>query len=601
MVAPNRGVKTAIGKVKSWQSDAWDHYDNVGELRFGISWLSNALSRVNLSAAVPPLVAGSEPTLINLGDEGLSASHKRAIELVSMIADGPAGQGQMLGSCATHLSVAGICWVTIEPPLLEPDSDVFTVWCVYGTEEIRQSPNGDGIEIRVSEQVWRPVHRNGIVIKIWKKHPRRSWEPDAPTRGVLSVLREIELLTQHTQASATSRLAGAGILAIPSEAVFPSGQRPQSSEGVDPDDENTTAPEDEFIEVLIEAMTAPLSDRGSAASVVPLVIKVPGEFVDKIKHTTFSTPFDARTTELLDKAIMRLALGLDLPPDILMGTSGMNHWGAWQVAEEALTLHVEPLAETIVHGLTIGFLRIVMEAEGLDPGAVMVWFDTSDLRTRPDRSKSALEAWDRHELSNEALLRELGLSADDIPEDKEKQDRVLLEIAMKFPSLTSSLLLKLGYITEPLVADVNAGTNSPSDGIPPPPKKKNDTKGPPTQNSLDSTLALGLAEACHMTVRRALERSGSRLKSAVGKKVTGGPATIVWSDPSTLHTEYMASDYAKLDDLLEGAWSHLPEIAVRYDTDPTVLTATLDAYTRGLLATKTEHRYGRLAVALGST
>lgn len=604
MVSPNAAVRRAsVGGGETWQRDAWAYYDTVGELRFGVNWISNGLSRVNLVAAMPPLGPGDEPTPIDGDDPRATSVQERAAEIVATIAGGAGGQGQMLAAFGVHLSVSGVAWLVVEPASDDPDDDVYATWNVYSSDEVRTSQGGI-VEVRMGERDWRPLHQNGLMVKVWKKHPRANWLPDAPTRGVLNVLHEIDLLTKHIQASAQSRLAGAGVLAIPAEATFPSGQSPQAPLGADPDDENLTAPEDEFVDTLIEAMTVPLSDRSSAASVVPLVVKVPGELVDKITHITFATPFDDKVSDLLDSAIRRLALGLDIPPEILTGTGGMNHWSAWQVAEEAITLHIEPLAETVAHALTVGYLRPALEAEGYladEIAEVMVWYDTSDLRTRPDRSKGAVEAYDRLELSAEAMIRELGLSVDDMPDDTEKRARVLLQFAASAPSLIPVVLQELGMIDGASeIVEVEEVEPATPPSLPEAPA---DSQGPPSREEELANAAVvsaALSAACDVLVKRALERAGNRLRSVAGKSIPGGPQAIQVDDPACLHLTIDATKHTDLASLLDGAWSMVGEIADRYEVDAEALTQTLDTYTKALIAGQQEHRYGRLAVALGS-
>lgn len=612
MTSPNAAVKRAsVGTPETWQRDAWAYYDTVGELRFGVSWLSNALSRVNLVAAMPPLGPGDEPTPIDVTDPRTRPVQRRAAEIVGTIAGGASGQGQILGSFGVHLSVAGIGWLVVEPETDDPDDDTYADWNVYSSDEVRADRNGD-IEIRVSEREWRPLHPNGLVVKVWRRHPRANWQPDAPTRGVLGVLYEIDLLTKHIQASAQSRLAGAGVLAIPAEATFPPGQGPQSTQGNDPDDENLTAPEDEFVDTLIEAMTVPLSDRSSAASVVPLVVKVPGELVDKITHLSFSTPFDDKVSELLEGAIRRLALGMDIPPEVLTGMGAANHWSAWQVAEEAITLHVEPLAETVTHALTIGYLRPALESEGFPPDEIaelMVWYDTSDLRTRPDKSAAAVQAYDRYQLSGEAMVRELGLAVDDMPTDDELRRRLMLQFGLSAPmSLGPLAMEQLGIVEnarDVVISDERA-LEEPVVGddvelVEPevPPTVEPET-GPPVEDTGLSVVSGELSAACDVLVRRALERAGNRLRSIVGKSTPGGPQAIPVDDPARLHTTIDATVHTDFGSLLDGAWSMVPEIAAEHGVDAAELAATLDTYTRSLLAARQEHRYGRLTVALGS-
>jgi hypothetical protein len=274
----------------------------------------------------------------------------------------------------------------------------------------------------------------------------------------------------------------------------------------------------------------------------------------------------------------------------------MNHWGAWQVAEEAITLHIEPLSETVVHALTIGFLNAALTAEGYDPTEAMIWYDTADLRTKPDKTASAIEAFDRNELSSDALLREMGFSPEDAPTPEARREAVLLSVVRGSPTLAPGILMDLGYLTAPQIAE---GVSVVEDAKAPEPLPVAPTPqeiAPATQP--DSVDQSALTASCDMIVRRALERAGSRLRSAAGKGQPGGAASVVCPDPTALHTLFDATAHSDFGSLLDGAWTLVPEIAERYGVNADVLTESLDTYTRGLLASKQEHRYGRLATAL---
>jgi hypothetical protein len=39
-------------------------------------------------------------------------------------------------------------------------------------------------------------------------------------------------------------------------------------------------------------------------------------------------------TGLRREAVERLAIGLDMPPEVLLGLGDSNHWSAWQVDEQ---------------------------------------------------------------------------------------------------------------------------------------------------------------------------------------------------------------------------------------------------------------------------
>ena len=292
MTSPNATLKRAIGKPQEWQREAWGYYDEIGELRFGVGWLANGMSRINLIPARTPQSPGDEPGPIAVPDPDdpndetppPTPVEARAVELVELMAGGAIGQGQMLAEFGKELVVAGLAWLVAEPDPDDPESDEFVGWSVLSVEELRvkqgSRPNDPIYEQQTGDSEWTELHPNALVVKVWRKHPRRHWQPDAPTRAILSTLREIDLLTKHIHATAISRLAGAGLLILPTEAEFPGTPPPVQGDG-DPDtveavvDERT--PEDIFVDTLVQTMTIPIGDRSSPGAVVPLVVRVPGE------------------------------------------------------------------------------------------------------------------------------------------------------------------------------------------------------------------------------------------------------------------------------------------------------------------------------------
>ena len=169
----------------------------------------------------------------------------------------------------------------------------------------------------------------------------------------------------------------------------------------------------------------------------------------------------------------------------------------------------------------------------------------------------------------------------------------MLNVVRGAPTLAPDLLAELGYLSPDAIttpAELEAQATEPQ----PLPEPESDRALPER-----ATVHTPLAAACDIIVRRALERAGSRLRSAAGKGQVGGAASIECDDPSTFHTQIDATTYSNFDTLLDGAWTLVPEVAERYKTDPEDLIATLDTYTRALLAARQEHRYGRLALALG--
>lgn len=639
-----RAGSARLGRSQDWQTELWDYYDQIGEYRAGIGWLANAMSRVNLVAATAPANQGEEPGIIKLpedegtqtpaldGTDGTDATPVSDIDaacamLVAAIAGGVDGQGQLLWASAIQLEVPGVGYIMMEPDLppppppgpqvvtldtppvplsvIRPTPDETWKWRVLSQDEIKQE--GEIYHVQEEDGKWRPLPPEAIVIKVWNAHPRKSWMADSPSRACLTVLRQINMLDQHVEASATSRLAGAGLLIFPSEATFPTPPRPA----------NTPAPLtppndlDDLMDVLVQTMELGKRDRSSPAASVPLAVKIPGEYVDKVRHITFWSEFSEHVLPLRESNVKRLALTLDMPPEALLGIGDVNHWGAWAITEEGITLHIEPMSERICHGLTVGYLRPALLAMSFPPEEVaqkLVWYQTVDLAARPDRSGVSLELYNVYELSGDALRRESGLNEEDRPNDAEKQLRILLDIAKADPKAGPAILAAAGILdakiaevapapvpTEPGPAP---GSPAPPDTQPVqgPPQTKDNPPPPPTDGPPSSSA---LIEAADGLVYRALERSGARLRSAAGRTNKGGAAAISCPDPTRLHVEVKAGDFAKLDELLAGAWERVPQIAARLGVDAETFTQTLDTYCRALLATGHAHDSDRLAEALG--
>jgi hypothetical protein len=590
--------------AQAWWEDAWAFYDSNGELRFAVGWIANGLSRLNLLAARRPPLLGDDPAPL----AGTSDIEKAANALVSDIAGGPDGQSQMLARLATLLTVTGLGWVLIESTSRGGVDGTWS-WRVLSNDELRADRGEYEVEDvespDVSPEGWRKLHRNHVLIKIWRSHARRSSQPDSSCRGALRPLRQLALLDDHIEATAQSRLAGAGLLILPNEVEF----SPIAREA-DPDDPDADgASTDDFTEVMIDTMTTPIYDRGIAAAVVPLAIKVPGEYVDKVKHITFWSEFSDTVLALGERAIKRLALALDMPPEVVTGVSGMNHWGAWRVQEEAITLHIEPLALIICHALTKGYLRpalLAMDFDEEEVGQLLMDVDATNLTVRPDLSDDTIAAWDRLEVSSATLRRELGLSESDKPSEDEFRQRLILRVIDRSPQLASVLLPELGVDVPAPVENEQSFPITPTETTP-----GRQLGGPPDQvaaavapalvaaAAADSRLsAPALVAACDGIVYRALERAGARLRNRAGRHDGLAAADVVCDDVAELHTHLDVSSFASVNQLLEDVWGRVPAIAERYGVDPDVLLAAVDAYTRGLLVNGEKHTIDRLADAL---
>lgn len=525
-----------------WQDQAWSYYDTVPEVRFATMWVSNAMSGARLIAARRGRDGEIEP----------APDNHRATELVSSIAGGPDGQSQLLGEFGAHLVVPGEGWIVIRPTEHEPGEE----WHVLSIAEMRQQGNrliaeidGDEVEIPPHDPDAPADPAAPVAIRVWQPHPRRSIEADSPVRSSLGLLSELQLLNAAVAAIARSRLVGRGVLLVPQGTRFPA---PPGQQG---------DAEDDLIDVLMTVAETAYREPESAAATVPIILEVPPETIGDIRRVTFESDFDELALKLRDEAIRRFAAGLEVPAEILLGMEALNHWGAWAMKEEAIQLGVEPRLATVAHALTTQWLRPILEGEGLaDAHEWMVWYDTSPLRVRANRSQTALEVYDRGAISSEALRRETGFGEADAPAEGEA------------PPIPPA-----GPPGKPeLPVDE---TQAPPDTLPA-------SATPDTDTS-----EAGLIAAVDGLIWTALSQAGDKLTRtpACPRSERGRAKTLT---PATLHT-ILPVQREQVDrwHLLEGAWTRVGEIADRYGVDPDCLTETLDSYCRELIAAGQAHQY----------
>jgi hypothetical protein len=317
VVTPNALVASAArmdlskkpkGAVQAdWQAEAWDFYDTCGELRYAANWMGNSLSRATIYAA--DVDADGQPT-------GTPTTNPRALAAAHDLLGGPSNQAQILQQVGVHLTIAGDAYIIGETPVDQqgiplPDDE----WYVASTDELSFRSGGWFIDRGNGR---RPLAEDRtVIIRVWNSHPRKKWQADSPVRAVLPVLRELRQLQRVSGQQMDSRLAGAGLLILPIGVQFPEPTLDSrlANPGADP-----------LMLSLAENIMVPLEDPEDSSRLVPMTLRVPPEAVDKVKLVTFASQLWAENTTLREACIRRLALGLDMPAEALLGTASLNHW-----------------------------------------------------------------------------------------------------------------------------------------------------------------------------------------------------------------------------------------------------------------------------------
>lgn len=437
----------------TWQEEAWQYYQDLGEFRYATEWEARILSRVRFHAA--KLEPGA--------DEPVRQDAGTAVDLMTAFAGGPAGQASVMENLATQLAVPGEGYLIVE------NIDGIERWSVRSIDEVRVAHKHfeviDENNPRTGTAGWRELAPDSLrPLRVWRPNKRYHHLADSPARAARTTMRELELVNRHIVAQYLSRLASAGVVVFPDEVTFP--VREEFADAPDP-----------FVEEWIENARTAISTPGTAAAVVPMPIKVPAEYVDKIAHIDFTLKIDDKIIEKRDSAIKRLASQLNVPPEVLLGMSDLNHWNAWISDENNLKINTAPDAELISNALTTGYLQPRLRASGVQDWAQwVVWYDLSELTLRPDRSADALQLYDRLEINGDALRRETGFDEGDKPTPDELEEQALRVLLR---SDTQNAITALGRLlgeTMPQPATEPAAPAAQPEAPPP------EERTPPEQN-----------------------------------------------------------------------------------------------------------------------
>lgn len=485
--------------AQPWQERAFAYYDLIGELHQAAQFYAKPLSRLELGVAYRDPESGDLEEIT----EG------PAVDLLEAVQDPGGGRSVMLGTYGQLMFIAG------ESYMLNTVEDGVQRWEIVSTNELRfdagtqtytrrRLPGKVGEELKAApEEDYEPVDEEAIVYRLWKRHPNYSGWADSPMRAVLDVAEELVMLTLAVRARARSRLAQSGILYVPNELT------PQAVQVIGDEDPEA----DPFLDDMTTHFVTPIEDEGTAAAVVPFILRGPAKLGDvNAKDALFmlqTHQLEETYPEaaLRKEAIERLAVALDMPPESLLGMSEANHWTAWQVDDDKWQTHLAPIAQQFCDDLTSIYLRPAALEEGIDRAEqIVVTYDASAILTNPDRGKDAAVLYDKRAIGKAALRDSMGFSDDDAPTDDELDE--MLAVALRDASL-------LPGFEAPPPDPVIVAPEPTEDDVPPP------ADGPPEEG--DSPVRNGggppgeatvrVQAAAEMALARCRELAGSRIRS----------------------------------------------------------------------------------------
>ena len=469
----------------SWQAEAWEYYDAIGEIKYAFNLVASVVSRIRLYAAAvdDPAEAPVPVDMSKIVDPQLASAAQRALARLDSAYGGQAG---LLKDCALNLQVTGECYLVQIPERI--GSQMPESWDIRSVDELQIDAKGNYLINPIRDITGNGgTSKNAIRLpidafigRIWKAHPRYSMESDSSLRGLLDLCAELLLLNRTFRATARSRL-NAGALYLPdglSVAASPDPDYPYDEDGDFNEQYNTEEAADDFEDQLIDAMTTPIKDEDSASAVVPLIIRGPAELGDKIKQFKFERSFDDSLVSRADRVLERIMQGLDVPKDVVTGLANVKYSNALQIDEALYKAHIEPLMLLIADALTVVYLRPYLIANGYDKdevSRVQIWYDPSQVATRNDRAADADSGFEKMAVSYDTWRRAHGFSNADAPGPEELALRLVITKGMITPELTQSMLEAVA----PELKDIISAASQANSAAPMSPEIQNILEGGP--------------------------------------------------------------------------------------------------------------------------
>lgn len=391
---PKKNVVT-MGQTATTPDDAGTRAGRVGEVRFIIGWMADQMVRMGWRLSIN----GSQTWTLDMPDGSRVTSNA---EQSSTDADDHPVR-------ASNKVLAAIEWD--ERTVREVTTNLYVAGELhYVLDPAPDVKKGKGPHWRVVSVI-RPdrediLKRAKLVVHEFWPHPADPEAPDAPLFGVLDVLADMAWLNAQSRAQAASRVATRGIMGYADTLTTAAGDTGEAfwddlsaafSRGMDD-------PSD----------VSPVGIRGPAELVAP---SPGGHGMQGLSWVIPEFPYDERIDERMDKLIHRLAYGLPIPPEILLGLQAQSKATAFQVEGATYRAHIEPPARLVAQ-VARAALALLLD-KGQD--TLDVEPDPTAILARKHSVADVLEAFDRGAVSYAYLREVLGIPEWAAPDEADMQ------------------------------------------------------------------------------------------------------------------------------------------------------------------------------------
>lgn len=365
------------GSVSEMQKRAWGYYGfagsvnkAVGEVRYVNGWLADQMSRLDWDV----FIGGSDTWTVDLpktndeSDAGRISTRTDKDE-----EDQTAASGQLLDLIDWNdTNVRGVT------------TNLF----VGGEGDFIQTGKGWRVVSVVENDRKKKIEEATQRVPFLWPHPADPSKPDAPLFSVLEILDELDWYSRQARTQSKQRMLIAGVVATADSFSGPNGES--------------------FWTMWNETLSARMDNPDDLS---PVRLEGPLEAIkDGINWIVPDFGYD----DVLDRRVLacihRLAYGLPVPPEILLGMQAQSRATAFQVEENAYRAHIEPPAMMVAQ-VAQDALNLLLDQE------VEVVPNPSRLLARRQSVQDVKDAYDRG-LVEPAFVREvLGIPEDAAPEN----------------------------------------------------------------------------------------------------------------------------------------------------------------------------------------
>lgn len=502
-------VEAVIRRQQQWQKRAFDLNEAVGEINFTVEENASLLGRLPIYAAEIPKEQDGRP-------------ERTKNEQVQQVVDDLGNYVQRADiqhDLGAQLQVTGECYlVGIQPAEGRANAnlrydiasidEVDTVDVMAGGSSKKTIKltgwNEDGTDLVLDQS-------GDTFIRIWRRSLRRKQQATSHVRSILDAAEELLWWDAAAVAAAKSRLALAGLVGVPSNLELPPEVDPKTNSG-----------NQRFINHILSVMMKTIGDPRSAAAAVPIVFSYP--FNDQMKSGIDKIEWERPQDDLLDKrtdrALLRIAQGLNAPIETVTGIGNASHWSGGLIERGQFDKHVKPDAILMVNALTIAYLHPVLVEMNIDAAKYIVWFDETPLILNQNQTRDTIRLLELGEASGRAARRVIGLSESDKPTDADKE--ALLEFLRA---------VKQGPDHEAIIEDEQRPRDVDDPDTLPPSQPEEPSKQRPVEPPVATRRRAAASTNGHgrdiliaqlqvfadATIRRALEKAGNRLVTRARK------------------------------------------------------------------------------------